>query len=58
MPTPPHGGGSGNGSELNGVSCTSADACVAVGMAGPTGSMGHGFSGAWNGKTWKFAAAA
>jgi hypothetical protein len=55
VPIPPHGSGKANGSSLTGVSCLSAASCVAVGEAGPRDGDGYGFSGTWNGKTWKFA---
>jgi hypothetical protein len=48
----------GKSSTLQGVSCPLAAGCVAVGKAGPTGSLaGNGLSGIWNGKSWRLVAA-
>lgn len=53
LPTPP-GGGSGKGSQLTSVKCVSATNCVAVGMAGPEGSIATSYSAFWSGRGWKF----
>jgi hypothetical protein len=58
VPAPARGAGKGNGSELEGVDCLSPADCTAVGLAGPAGGNGYGFSGFWNGKIWKLAEAA
>ena len=59
-PVPPKGGVSGATSMLQGVSCLSATDCVAVGQLdlGNAEQYQYGFSGFWNGKTWKLGATA
>jgi hypothetical protein len=58
LPTPSGGGGA-NASMVTGVSCVAASDCVAVGTAGPVKLLpfGYGFSGLWNGQTWRLTAA-
>ena len=44
----------GRASLFNAVSCPSTTVCVAVGHYGPNKTrLGAGWSGIWNGKTWK-----
>jgi hypothetical protein len=60
VPVPPKGGGSTASSSLDGAACLSATNCVAVGALdlGSGEQYQYGFSGFWNGKTWKLAATA
>ena len=56
VPVPSAGGGSGTAtSMLQGAQCLSATDCVAVGQLdlGSAEQYQYGFSGFWNGKTWK-----
>lgn len=57
LPTPREGG-SGRTSAVWGVSCVSATDCVAVGSAGSASLYPYGFSGFWNGKSWRLVALA
>ena len=46
-----------NGSELHGVSCSSVNACVAVGGYSPPSNRGDlGLAETWNGRTWAISA--
>jgi hypothetical protein len=58
VPVPPKGGGSTATSMLQGARCLSATDCVAVGqlILGDDEQYQYGFSGFWNGKTWKIVA--
>jgi hypothetical protein len=60
VPVPPKGGGSTANSSLDGAACLSVANCVAVGELdlGNGEQYQYGFSGFWNGKTWKLAATA
>jgi hypothetical protein len=60
VPVPPKGGGSTATSMLQGDRCLSATDCVAVGQLdlGNDEQYQYGFSGFWNGKSWKPAATA
>ena len=60
VPVPPMGGGSSATSMLLGTQCLSATYCVAVGQLdlGSSEQYQYGFSGFWNGKTWKLVAIA
>jgi hypothetical protein len=55
VPVPPTGGGSTATSMLQGAQCLSATDCVAVGQLdlGSDEQNQYGFSGFWNGRTWK-----
>jgi hypothetical protein len=55
VPVPPKGSGSTATSTLEGAHCLSATYCVAVGQLdlGASEQFQYGFSGFWNGKTWK-----
>jgi hypothetical protein len=55
VPVPPKGGVSTATSMLQGAKCLSATECVAVGQLdlGNDEQYQYGFSGFWNGKTWK-----
>jgi len=58
VPVPPRGGGSSASSTLQGVKCLSTTDCVAVGelTLGNNEQNQYGFSGLWNGRTWKLTA--
>jgi hypothetical protein len=60
VPVPAKGGGSTAASTLQGASCLSATDCVAVGELdlGNGEQQQYGFSGFWNGKSWRLAATA
>jgi hypothetical protein len=60
VPVPPKGGGTTATSSLQGAACPSVTDCVAVGELdlGNGEQYQYGFSGLWNGKTWKLAATA
>ena len=60
VPVPPKGGGSTARSMLQGARCLSPTDCVAVGQLdlGSSEQYQYGFSGFWNGKSWKPAATA
>ena len=50
--------GKGNASQFNDVTCLSAAHCVAVGQAGPLGSVySTALTGFWNGKCWRLVTA-
>jgi hypothetical protein len=55
VPVPPKGSGSTATSMLQGAKCLSATDCVAVGQLdlGNSEQYQYGFSGFWNGETWK-----
>lgn len=48
----PSPGGAAGPDQLNGVSCTSASACIAVGTYATKSSPGHTLVERWNGTTW------
>jgi hypothetical protein len=60
VPVPPKGGGNTATSMLQGAQCLSTTDCVAVGELdlGNGEQNQYGFSGFWNGKTWKLTATA
>lgn len=52
LPTP-NQGGAGRASAVWSVSCVTATDCAAVGSAGTTQGLVFGFSGFWNGESWR-----
>lgn len=52
LPTP-NQGGAGRASAVWSVSCVTPTDCAAVGSAGTTQGLVFGFSGFWNGKSWR-----